>query len=205
MELEDILSLDTIRRLGTPEELEVGRQNLLGEFAVNDLVDGSRITDTGITADAQALACSLKHGKQRVQLLGLLQLCVRSGFDVFLGIAFLELELRLLLLGLLHFLLGSGFGSSNILVRLGGIGNRILLSIAVGHALVELLQIGEHLVGIVSFPELEVSRTLEELTHTLRLTDTRHLHGDTSLSALHLLDVGLYDTKLVDTRCHNIQ
>ncbi len=206
VQLKDVLCLDAISWLGAPKELEVAGQNLLGQTAIDNLVDGSCIAHARISANAQALSCGLQHGEQRVQLLCLLKLCVGSCLDVFLGIlSILELELRLLLLCLLDLLLGRGLSRGHIFIGLCGVGNSLLLGITIGDALIELLQIRQDLISIVSLPELQVCGTLQKLTHTLRLTDTRHLYRDTTLGTLHLLDIGLNHAKLVDTRANHIE
>ncbi len=46
---------------------------------------------------------------------------------------------------------------------------------------------------------------MEELTHTLRLTDTRHLDHYTAGTAFHFLDIGLNNTELIDTVTHNVK
>ena len=206
MKLKDVLCLDAISWLGTPKELEVAGQDLLCEAAIDNLVDGGGVAHACISANAQALACGLQHGEQWVQFLCLLKLRVWSGLDVLLGVfAILELELRLLLLCLLNLLLGSGLGCGYVVLGLGRVSGDLLVGIAIGDTLVELLQIRKHLIGVVGLPELQVGRALQEFTHTLRLADTRHLDRDTALGTLHLLDVGLHHAKLVDTRAYHIE
>ena len=102
---------------------------------------------------------------------------------------------------LLHLELGSGLlcCGSSCCVYSCGVCRLVLARAYVSLALVYLLEERNNLVRVVCLPELEVGASLEELAHTLRLVDTRHLHHDTSLLALQLLDVGLYYAELVDT------
>ncbi len=204
MQLEDVLGLNAVGGLGAPEQLQVGRQHLLGQRTIDNLVDGGSIADACITADAQALTCGLQHGEQRVQLLGLSQLVVGRSLDVLLLVA-LELKLGLGVLGGLHLLVGLGLGQFCLFTDGGAVLDRRGILVAVGQTLVELLQIGQHLVGVVGLPEFEVGRTLQQLTHALGLADSRHLNANTALGALHLLDVGLHHAELVDTCADHIE
>ena len=197
MELEDVLGA-YVSRLCAPEQFQVGGEHLLGHCAVDDAVDGCGIADAGIADNAQTLVGSLQHGEQRMQLLCLGKLSVGSGlYAGLLGVV--ELELRFSLCG--SGFLGSGFLGVVALCYLG----RVALAVAIGQTAVELLEVRSDLLSVVGLPELQVGATLQQLTHTLRLADTRHLDHDAALSTLHFLDVGLYDTELVDTCSDDIE
>ena len=71
--------------------------------------------------------------------------------------------------------------------------------------LVELHEIRLHFLIVVCLPELEVCATLQELTHTLRFADTRHLNHDAAFLSFELLDVRLNYSELVDTVAHNVE
>ncbi len=71
--------------------------------------------------------------------------------------------------------------------------------------LVKLLQIGEHILRVISLPEFQVRTTLQELADTFRLTDTRHFHHDTTSLSFQFLDIRLNDTKLVDTSTYYVE
>ena len=58
--------------------------------------------------------------------------------------------------------------------------------------------------AVISLPELKVCRTLEQLTHTFRLTNTRHFNHQSTFLSFEFLNVWLYYTILVDTVCHNV-
>ena len=116
-----------------------------------------------------------------------------------LGIVFLDLYLWR---SFLHY--GRVFlGGNSVLLCLGSIGFRVTTRI--GYLLVKLLQIGEYILGIIGLPELQVSTTLQEFAHTLRLADTRHLHHDTTCLSLQFLDVGLHHAKLIDTGAYHVE
>ena len=85
----------------------------------------------------------------------------------------------------------------------GGVGFRI--NTLVGYACVELHEEGNDFLSVVGLPEFEVGRALQQLTHTLRLADTRHFHHDTTVLTFEFLDVGLNDTELVDTGANHVE
>ena len=147
-----------------------------------------------ITYEAESIARdSLQQGEQRVLLLCCLYsscLCLGSLLCCVASAAQLQLSLsRLLCL----------YGVSLSRCCVG-----FLSSATISEALVELYKVGLYLLVVVGLPELQVCRTLQQLTHTLRLADTRHLDHQSSFLAFQLLDVGLYDTELVDTVAYNI-
>ena len=109
-----------------------------------------------------------------------------------------ELRLSLGILGISSLGL-CRIGLGNSAVSLGS------LAVCISQTSVYLCQIRNNLVRIVCLPELQVCTTLKQLTHTLRLTDTRHFNHDTSLLSLELLDVGLNDAELVDTSADNVE
>ena len=61
------------------------------------------------------------------------------------------------------------------------------------------LQVRSYFLGVVCFPEFEVSRSLKQLSYTFGFFDTRKFHHDTSHFVFEALDVGLNHTKAVDT------
>ena len=63
---------------------------------------------------------------------------------------------------------------------------------------VDLCDLRQQLGEVVGLPELEVSRSLEEFTYTLRLLDTRKLDQDTT-GLSQFLDVRLNNAETVDT------
>ena len=75
----------------------------------------------------------------------------------------------------------------------------------VGKTAVELLQVRNYLFSIVGFPEFEVRTTLQKLTHALGFFDTWHLNHNAAGLSFEFLDVGLYDTKLVNTGANNVE
>ncbi len=126
---------------------------------------------------------------------GLCLLCCHAGSFGLVGLFLVYLKFGFGLLGGSHLLLCGTVGSGSV-----GFGMT-----AVGHTLVELLQIGGHLLGIIGLPELEVGTSLQEFAHTLRFLDARHFHHDAAFLAFKLLDVGLHHAKLVDTSAHHIE
>ena len=129
-------------------------------------------------------------------LLQSLYLCLIAQFGCgsLLGVVFLQLELGLVGLGDL-FLLGL-----LILLHAGSI-----VAGVVGQSLIQLDEVRNNLVRVVSLPELQVGATLQQFTHTLGLFDTRHLDHDAAILSLQLLDVGLDDAKLVDTVANYVE
>ena len=63
---------------------------------------------------------------------------------------------------------------------------------------------GNDFLCVVGLPELQVGAALQELTHTLGLLHTGHLHHDTTLLAFEGLDVGLYHAEAVDTGAEHV-
>ncbi len=126
---------------------------------------------------------------------------LKVGIAVLVGhlVVLVQGELASLFLGLS--LLG-GVG----LLSLHAVGRSLCgLSTIVGEALVELREVRDDLVAVVGLPELQVSRALEQLTDTLRLTDTWHFDHDTAVLSLELLDIGLNDTELIDTVADHVE
>src|SRR5574344_555123 len=70
---------------------------------------------------------------------------------------------------------------------------------------IKLSQVRNNLTGIISFPELKICTTLEELTHTLRLFDTRHFNHDTTCLTFKFLDIWLNNAKLINTSTNDIK
>ena len=187
MELEDVLLVESVGRLGAPEQSQVAGQHLLGQVAIDELVDSSGVAHVGIAYDAEGLARDgLKHGEQRV-------VAAQLGVGLVLGgvggsvATVAELQLG-------GSLLGRGLRAVS--------GSRVLLLravVAIGQTLVQLDEIRRDLLVVVGLPELQVGATLQQLAHTLRLADTRHFDHQSAFLSLELLDVGLHDAKLVDT------
>ena len=197
VELEDVLGA-YVSRLSAPKQFQIRGEHLLSHSAVDDAVDGCGIADAGIADNAQPLIGSLQHGEQRMQLLCLGELSVGGRLHAGL-LSVVELELRLSLCD--SGFLGSGFLGAVALCYLGS----VALAVAIGQTTVELLEIRSDLLSVVGLPKLQVGTTLQQLAHTLGLADTRHLHHDAALSALHFLDVGLYDAELVNTCSDDIE
>ena len=160
------------------------------------------IAYTGITYEAQCIAPrGTQNGQQWVLFLGGRNLFFIRNFYVALFLIFLKLELRICFLngflftGFLNCLGRSGVGS-------GCVGH---LCVAISQTSVELCQVRNDFFSIESLPEFEVGTTLQQFTHTLWLTNTRHFHHDATLLSLQFLDVRLNNTKLVDTRAHNVE
>ena len=200
IKLINVLYRKSVSRLRTPKELEVRRQNLLCGSRIDNLVHGSSVAHVGITNNAErTLWRELQNCEKRICLLCLCHLCALRacsslGSAVLVGV---DLELcRRSLLGNLS-LLGS------VVLLLSGSGVFLHLA-AVSHCLVELAQVRSDFLAVVCLPEFKVCTTLEELAHTLRLTNTRHFHHDAAFLAFELLDVRLYDTKLVDTVANDV-
>ncbi len=76
--------------------------------------------------------------------------------------------------------------------------------VIVGQSLVKLHEIRRDFLVVIGLPELQVGASLQQFAHALRLTDTRHLDHQAAFLSLELLDVGLYDAKLVDTVAHHV-
>ena len=199
VQLVDVLCLYVVGGLGAPHQAEVGGKHLLSHLAVDGLVDGGCVACAGVAHEAQATrTCCLQEGEQRVLLLGLLELALGSGLDVVGLLTVVELKLGSgLLLG--------GSGLLGLLLSGSGVFLAGCFLLTAGQTLVELLEVVNDFLGVLGLPELEVCATLEELTHTLRLLDTGHLHHDASLCALDALDVGLDNTELVDTCAYNVE
>ena len=200
MKLKDVFrTLEHIGFLGTPEQFHVLGKNLLGQRRVDVLVHLGGVAHAGNTNGAELSACGLQDGKQRVLFLsfgkvGLSVFCI--GLGVFVELQFAVGRLGFGLCGTVGLLSLHGVGLCS-----GSIG---FIDTA-GQSLVNLCEIGDDLVGIVGLPELEVGRALKELTHTLGFTDARHLDHDTPLLTFELLDVGLNNAELVDTRADNVE
>ena len=123
MKLIDILYIQVISWLSTPKQLQVRWQNLLSYCRVNQLVDGSCITNASITYCAQALTTSqLQTSQQWVSLdsSGVLSLGTHLGTSV---IALLEVQLRSSLsrLSLCDFILDriSSYSILSLIVTIG--------------------------------------------------------------------------------------
>ena len=176
----ELIVVAELRHVGdglcAPEQTQVAGQNLLCGRALQHAVDGCCIVDAGISHQSEA---GIRHEfrKQRIAL------------GLHIG--------EILLAGLGLAKLGSLLGSR-------GVGGRGVVA-TIGQTGIELIQIRHHLLGVVGLPELQVGTTLQELTHTLGLLDTRHLNHDTTFLAFELLDVGLNDAELVDTRTHDVE
>ena len=203
MELVDVLCLYAVGWLGAPEEAAVRRYDALCLRRVYEAVDISCIACVGVCDEREALsACWLQDSEEWVELLCLCYLLVcrllvgsSSGCSVCLFLLYLELWLCLCV-GLCC----SGRVSHFLLCCV----SHLFLS-AVGETLVELCEVRYYFGSVECLPELEVCRALEELTHSLWLTYTRHLDHDTSLLSLKLLYVRLYDAELVDTVTYDIE
>ena len=74
----------------------------------------------------------------------------------------------------------------------------LLVFVFLGQEGVGLVKILIDLAEVVGLPELELSGSLEELTHTVRILDAGEFDQDAA-AALQLLDVGLCHTETVDT------
>ena len=70
---------------------------------------------------------------------------------------------------------------------------------------IKLSQVRNNFTSIISLPELKICTTLEELTHTLRLFDTRHFNHDTTCLTFKFLDIWLNNTKLINTSTNHIE
>ena len=131
-------------------------------------------------------------------LLGSLDLCVRTLSCCSSSIIALKLQLSLCRVCLCWFSL------SNLSLHTIGLGC-VCLSTSTSKTLVELYQIWLYLLVVICLPELQVGTTLQELTHTLWFTNTRHLHHDTSLLSFQFLDVWLNNSELINTVAYHIE
>ncbi len=159
VEAENVLGLNAVLGLRTPKEFAVGRNDLLGQFRVDDLIDFSRVAHTGVTHERErTLTGGLQDGEQRMLFLGFFELlCIGGSGDFLTLVLHLELLLCLGAVGLhfFHFLF------SNLC---GGVGFRS--NTLVGYACVELHEEGNDFLSVVGLPEFEVGRALQQLTHT---------------------------------------
>ena len=198
VEPENILGSQSVFRLCTPKQLTVRRHNLLGNVGIDDFIDVSRVAHVGVAHECErALTSGLQNGEQRMLFLGLFNLLrVGGGSNLSALVLHLELRLRLCRVGLhlFHFLFGNLRGG----VGTGG-------QPVVGHARVKLHEVGNDFLGVVGLPEFKVGRALQQLTHTLRLANTRHFHHDTAVLTFEFLDVGLHHAELVDTRANHVE
>ena len=172
--------------LGTPTELTLCGQYLTGYVGINHLVHVGGITGVGITNDSQSLGNGLEHSEQWILLqrlslgLGIHDLIVLLGQfgSQVVGLNSSGID-------------GCRIGSNGIIGSYTSLNSSILL--------VELSQQRINLLRIVSLPELQIGTTLQQLTNTLGLLDTRHFHHDTSTLSFELLDIWLYNAKLINT------
>ena len=58
---------------------------------------------------------------------------------------------------------------------------------------------------IESLPKLKISRSLQQLTYTFRLTNTRHFYHDTPFLTFQFLDIRLNNTEFIDTGTYHIK
>ena len=183
-----ILLIKSVFWLSTPKKLQVAWQNLLSKLAMYHLIDSGSITNARITNEAK---CITRDSQQhREQWVHLLQCCHLSIFALY-SIAFVECKLWSCSCLCLYFLSRISCSSVN-------------LCLTISQTLVELSEIRSYFLVVISLPELKVSRTLEELTHTLWLTNTRHFNHESTFLTFQLLDIWLYNTILVDTVCYDI-
>ena len=206
IELEDLVVL--INTLDTPEELHVSRQNSLGLGSLEERIDGFHIALAGITDHATVLlvqhlkACQqgvslegfLSSGSGRCSLLSLVTLGDSSKGFVGAGSSAVGSSLS----GL------SSLGNGLLSNRGGGCGVSALYACS-SKLGVQLDEEGHSLAGGIGLPELEVGRTLEELTHAVGLLDTGELHHDATLLTLKGLDVGLHNAEAVDTCADDVE
>ena len=208
IETIDVLGGKTVLRLSTPEELAVGGDDLAGQFGVDDLIDLGGVAHVGIAYERQrTVASGLQHSEQRVLLLSLGHLSLGVGSNASLVLIGVHLELVLCLGSVSLGAIGLGRLSLHLFGgRLVGLSGAIgLHATLVSHTGVELCQEGNDLFSIIGLPELQVSRTLQELTHALRLTDTRHFDHDAAVLTFELLDVGLHNAELIDTGADHVE
>ena len=205
MQLIYILNGEAVGGLSAPQQLQVSGQNTLSGSRVDDSVYGSGVAHVSIAYGAQrALSSGLQDGQQRVLLLhSLLGASVGSliGSGLLLGVVGnLKLSVSLILCYVSLSLFSFSFISFSLCSGVG-----LFSMTTVSHLLVNLYQVGHNLIGVEGLPELKVCATLQQLTHTLGLTNTRHFYHDTSLLAFQLLNVGLHYAKLVDTCTHHVK
>ena len=83
--------------------------------------------------------------------------------------------------------------------------SNLLVSITIClHSHIGTLQCREQLLTIVGCPELQRCSTLQELTNTLRLLNTRELNQDT-VRVWKTLDIWLNNTEVVDTAADDVE
>ena len=183
-----VLLIKSFFWLSAPKKLQVAWQNLLSKLTIDNLIDISSITYVCITYEAKCITRdSLQHREQWVHLL---QCCHLSIFALSSSVL-VECELWSCSSLCLYFLNRISSSSVN-------------LCLTISQTLVELSEIRSYFLVVISLPELKVSRTLEELTHTLWLTNTRHFNHESTFLTFQLLDIWLYNTILVDTVCYDI-